>query len=659
MEAAVAYVGRGLPVFPVRGKVPLTPHGFHDASTDTEAVLTWWQRWPDANVGVPTGHVSGVDVLDVDTQHGGARTLAQLERERGKLPPTIEVLTPSGGRHYWFAHTGRALKSGAGVLGPGLDTRGEGGYIVVPPSIGDNGRLYRFVRDPEKTDPAEPPEWLFELLAKRQNGNAPSFDDVIPEGQRRQALLSLAGTMRRRGMRRDEIAAALAAVNTARCRPSLPAEEVAELARDVEQRYAPERGSAIRTEPAADPRVLADVLTTFGQWLHMPDPGALEAVLATVATNRVEELDPLWLLVVGPSGGGKTETLAAIGGLADVHQAATLTEASLLSGTSSREKASSAKGGLLREVGDFGVIALKDFGSVLSMHRDARAAVLAALREIFDGEWTRHVGTDGGRALHWSGKLGLVAGVTPTIDQHHAVLAQLGERFVFYRLDVGDASSQARRSLRHQGREREMRKALREAVCGLFAAISLGPVPPVTDADEDRLVALTTLVARARSAVVRDAYRREIELVPDAEAPGRLIGALGRLLTGLRLIGVDEPEAWRVTVKAGLDSMPAARRTALELLVNRADTATTTEVATELDLPNPTTHRVLEDLAAHGLLSRESQGQGKADLWQVKPWTAEQWRISTSSEMSEEHPYNYPNHTFDDFSEEVPGKAEQ
>ena len=189
-------------------------------------------------------------------------------------------------------------------------------------------------------------------------------------------------------------------------------------------------------------------------------------MLATVAANRLEAFDPLWLLVVGPSGGGKTETIAGISGLADVRPAATMTEAALLSGTSTREKAAGAKGGLLREIGDFGILTLKDFGSVLSMHRDARAAVLAALREVFDGEWVRHVGTDGGQALHWRGKVGLVAGATPAIDQHHAVLAQLGERFVFYRLDVDDAGAQARRSLRHQGREREMRRVLREAVCG-------------------------------------------------------------------------------------------------------------------------------------------------------------------------------------------------
>lgn len=674
VEAALAYVERGLPIFPVHSpngnggcscgrpdcpspaKHPRTEHGFHDATTDREAAVAAWTRWPDANIGVPTGKASGHDVLDVDVQHGGAGTLKRLEQEHGKLPETVEVLTPNGGRHYVFRHSGRTLKSGAGVLGPGLDTRGEGGYVLVPPSVGANGRVYRYMRTEKKIAVAEPPAWLFAIVEEQLRfAPAPEVEKVIPEGKRRQAMLSVAGSLRRRGLIGEEILPALLELNK-RCRPPLEQAEIVELAFDVERRYSPDAASRIPSEPPADPKGLTAVVETFARWLYLPDPGPLEAVLAAVAANRVKTFDPSWLLVVGPSGIGKTETVAAITGLADVYAAATLTEAALLSGTPRRDKAASAKGGLLREIGDFGILTLKDFGSVLSMHHDARAGALAALREIYDGSWTRLVGTDGGRALHWSGKVGLVAGATPTIDQHHAVLAQLGERFVFYRLDVGKADQQARRSLRHQGREREMREALREAVRGLFAALDLEKVPPLTKADEDRLVALTVLVARARSAVVRDPYRREVELIPDAEAPGRLVGALGRLLTGLRMVGVDEPEAWRVVRKAGLDSMPATRRQALELLVERKQALSTTEVAAELGLPTPSTRRVLEDLAAHGVIGRESQGQGKADLWQIDAWALNQWRLATFSESAERTLFRNPAPTDDDFSEKVAGE---
>jgi hypothetical protein len=240
IEAAVAYAGRGFPVFPCKGKVPLTEHGFQDASTDPEAVMTWWTRWPTANVGMPTGEASGIVVLDVDVQHGGAGTLTALEREHGKLPATVEILTPSGGRHYWFSH--QPLRSTVGVLGDGIDTRGEGGYVVLPPSVGENGRLYKFVRKGER---AELPAWVFEILdgGKHRNGAAPAIEDVIPEGRRRQELLSLAGSMRRRGMSAEEILAAFVVVNEKRCRPPLEKRELESLARDVERRYEPATNS--------------------------------------------------------------------------------------------------------------------------------------------------------------------------------------------------------------------------------------------------------------------------------------------------------------------------------------------------------------------------------------------------------------------------------
>jgi hypothetical protein len=104
--------------------------------------------------------------------------------------------------------------------------------------------------------------------------------------------------------------------------------------------------------------------------------------LCRVAANRVEAFDPTWIIYVGAAGSGKTETLAATSRLPGVHIVGTLTEASLLSGTPRRDAATDASGGLLREIGESGTLILKDFGSILSMHRDARAGVLAALREI-------------------------------------------------------------------------------------------------------------------------------------------------------------------------------------------------------------------------------------------------------------------------------------
>ncbi len=378
---------------------------------------------------------------------------------------------------------------------------------------------------------------------------------------------------------------------------------------------------------------LGACVETFREWLHLPEPGMLYVVLATVAANRGDG-DPVWTLIVGPPGGGKTEILAPLTSLVDVHPAATITEAALLSGTPKRERATDAKGGLLREIGDFGIIVLKDFGSVLSMNRDTRGAVLAALREVYDGSWTRHVGTDGGKTLSWSGKVGLIAGCTPAIDSHHAVVGSMGERFVLYRLPPIDADEQARRAIQHVGHEATMRGALAAAVARVLEQVDHERLTSAPDAATvDRLVRMSTLAVRCRSAVERDSYSREVQLIPEAEAPGRLALVLLRLLNALRAIGTPTEVAWQLIEKCALDSMPAVRRKVLDQLIGRSMAVSTTEVAEGIGYPTQTTRRTLEDLTAHGIAERIPQGPGRADLWRVTSWTRD--RMPTVPEMSD------------------------
>jgi hypothetical protein len=514
LEAAVAYAGRGFPVFPCKGKLPLTEHGFHDASTDTEQVLTWWTHWPEANIGMPTGAASGFVVLDVDVQHGGAGTLKELEGAQGKLPAAPEVLTGGGGKHVYFAHPGREIRNSAGKLGPGLDVRGDGGYVIAPPSVHGNGRAYKWLR--ELGAPPSAPTWLFEDAEKRQNGASAKVASVIPEGQRRAAMLTIAGKLKRAGLNGDEILPTLRELNR-RCRPPLDEQELESVAFKSTIEPEAQLGAPAYKGPA---RELADVLETFRRWLYLPDPGALYVTLATVAANRMPG-DPVWLLLVAASSSGKTEILLSLNGLEEVTAAATLTEAAFLSGVPRKDMAPGASGGLLRKIGDYGVLTLKDFGSVLSMPHATRAQTLAALRECFDGSWDRPMGADGGKVLSWQGKLGLVAGVTTVVDRHHAVMDSLGSRFAFYRVDVDERASQTRRALAHRRGAKEMRDELRDAVSSLFAGITLPEEDALSEDDCERLITLADFVTMARSPIERDSYSREIELVPDPEAPAR------------------------------------------------------------------------------------------------------------------------------------------
>ena len=144
------------------GKRPLTYNGFWDASADPRRVESWWRRWPEANLGVPTGERSGLLVLDVDPASGGPESLAALERGRGPLPRTTRSRTGGGGTHVFFRYpASEEVRNSAGRLGPGLDVRGEGGYVVVPPSRtrGAYGWVDR--------SPLAEAAWLLERLAER------------------------------------------------------------------------------------------------------------------------------------------------------------------------------------------------------------------------------------------------------------------------------------------------------------------------------------------------------------------------------------------------------------------------------------------------------------------------------------------------------------
>ena len=150
------------------GKHPRTRRGVKDASCDPQTIDRWWQRWPNSNIAIATGRASGIVVLDDDPAHDGDRTLALLEREHGSLTDTVTSLTGGGGRHLLFRHPGHVIRNSTGSLGPGLDVRGDGGYIVGPPSYHWSGRQYRW--DPHRSlgqvEIAELPAWLFELLTR-------------------------------------------------------------------------------------------------------------------------------------------------------------------------------------------------------------------------------------------------------------------------------------------------------------------------------------------------------------------------------------------------------------------------------------------------------------------------------------------------------------
>jgi hypothetical protein len=238
LTCALAYLRLGWSVVPVwpREKRPLIPWAAYQRQrADETEVRGWFHRWPEANVGIVTGAVSSLVVLDIDPIHGGDDSLRVLERAHGALPHTIEGVTGGGGRHIYFAHPGRPVQNQVG-LASGIDVRGDGGMVVAPPSIHPSGRRYAWVVSPQAgaTPLAPMPCWLLRLVERL--GDRPGHPlkhwrrlarDGVQEGERNNSIASLAGHLLWHGVDPKVTLELLLCWNAHRCRPPLSDHEVA------------------------------------------------------------------------------------------------------------------------------------------------------------------------------------------------------------------------------------------------------------------------------------------------------------------------------------------------------------------------------------------------------------------------------------------------
>ncbi len=176
LQSALASAYAGISVFPCQpNKKPYVKGGFKAATTNEEHIRAWWAQFPDAMVGMPTGPASGVWTLDIDapkdeTDGNGYEALQTLISEHGDLPVTWTQKTPSGGTHYIFSYPndGTVIRNSAGKVAPKIDVRGDGGYIIVAPSVNGEGDSYLTI----SAGPANPaPDWLLDLVTASSSGS--------------------------------------------------------------------------------------------------------------------------------------------------------------------------------------------------------------------------------------------------------------------------------------------------------------------------------------------------------------------------------------------------------------------------------------------------------------------------------------------------------
>jgi len=236
LDTALKLLGSGMPVFPVgRDKKPLVAwKQYQERLPIEEEVKTWWNQHPYANIGLTTGHLSGLIVVDPDSQEA----TRAFKENYPEAKETLQAQTGrEGARHFYFIHEPGITNDAGKLLGPGIDVRGEGGYVVVPPSIHANGKSYQWLN---KNKPIALPDKLRKILVSRSKDGKPFNDGLtqpdgekIPDHQRNVTLTSLAGSMRRRGMSEEAIKAAILKENSLKCDPPLDESEVNKIAKSV------------------------------------------------------------------------------------------------------------------------------------------------------------------------------------------------------------------------------------------------------------------------------------------------------------------------------------------------------------------------------------------------------------------------------------------
>jgi hypothetical protein len=231
LTSALKLAERGWRVFPCQpcGKVPATPNGCKAATADAAQITAWWKR-ADFNIGVATGQASNITVVDVDDEDAEAE-LKKLEEKFGALPPTVESITGRG-RHIFYRWPKYVIRNSASKIAPGIDVRGEGGYVIVPPSKHPSGKRYAWSVDSASTF-AEAPEWLLNMITSPRGTTGEVTEgwrtlarDGADDGYRNDTLTRFVGHLLSRHVDPEMVLDIAFAINDARIRPPMTRNEV-------------------------------------------------------------------------------------------------------------------------------------------------------------------------------------------------------------------------------------------------------------------------------------------------------------------------------------------------------------------------------------------------------------------------------------------------
>lgn len=364
----------------------------------------------------------------------------------------------------------------------------------------------------------------------------------------------------------------------------------------------------------------------IGKYIHTEDDGMTKIALASIISTRLKLGDPVWLLLIGPSSGGKSQILRPLA-LTDekfIHRVDDMTENTLLSGIKVKEKTKSVS--LLKRIGPSGIIVISDFTVIFSKSQESRATILGQLRMVYDGEMTKFSGNQS-EPITWKGALGILAGSTPSIYGHFEEVADMGERFIYYRMKPYDIEKATRRSLNRTMYGKELDTTLSSLYEGYIKEVttSIDTVPPISVAVYERIVTISMFAANLRTPTHYDKFQKAIDKVPVSEMPMRIALQLCAVARGLSVLHHYDTGDWDLGEEdiqhiewCAYSLANEERRACLKVIASIpfSNAIRSQTIADKIGLNTTITSISLQHLAAIGVLERSGDSSGLT--WKIK-----------------------------------------
>lgn len=356
------------------------------------------------------------------------------------------------------------------------------------------------------------------------------------------------------------------------------------------------------------------------KYMYLEDTDVLDVALASVVATRLKLGDPVWLLIIGESSGGKSQIIRPIT-LTDekyLHSVDDITENTFLSGTL-KEKS------FLHRVGTTGILSMNDMTVLFSKNSEARSAILSQLRMIYDGKLVKMVGTSE-KPIVWKGQLGIIGGCTPMAYKFFEEFADMGERFIYYRMRANDPIKATKMALQRPVFGKALDTVLSDAYAEYIMSVCTSHadtvIPELEEAIVDKLIDVAALCCMLRAPTNYDPYEREVVDIPTPEMPMRVTLQLKTMLNALRVMRHHETGEWDVTaemmhtIRWTAFSLASEKKRAILACLTDGREVANTNIANTIGLSDKMTKVALSSLSAVGVV--EKIGTDAKPVWKIK-----------------------------------------